>query len=184
MRLHQIKVTLADIRPPIWRRLLLSPEITLGKLHRIVQTAMGWGNCHLHRFLQDGREYSDLSFELEGVILDERKVTLGAVLTQPGSRLVYEYDFGDLWQHELLCEEIVESDGQTGPAICLDGTRECPPEDSGGPGAYCDLQRILKDPKNRDYDEMREWVGDRFNPEAFNREEINARLLREFRRKK
>ena len=184
MRLHQIKVTLADIRPPIWRRLLLSPEITLGKLHRIVQTAMGWGNCHLHRFLQDGREYSDPNCELDGVILDERKVTLGAVLPQPGSRLIYEYDFGDAWQHELLCEEIIESDAQTGPAICLDGARECPPEDSGGPGAYSDLLRILKNPKHRDYAEMHDWLGDRFDPERFNCEVINARLFRELRRKK
>lgn len=183
MRLHQIKVTLSGIHPPIWRRLLLSPEITLGRLHRILQIAMGWENSHLHRFVQDGRCYSDPRFELDGDVLDERKVVLGHMLREPGSRLIYEYDFGDDWRHELLCEEFVESDAHAPYAICTEGARACPPEDSGGPYAYDDLVRVLKNPKHNNYAEMRDWVGGRFDPEAFDAEAINKRLSSELRRK-
>jgi len=184
MSLHQLKITLSGIRPPLWRRVLLSPEITLGKLHRILQTVMGWKDAHLHRFLQDGKTYSDPSCELGDAVLDERRVTLGQILTEPGSRLVYEYDFGDSWMHELVCEEIAASDEKAPYAICTDGARACPPEDCGGPDVYSDLLGVLKNHKHKDYEEMRDWVGGRFDPETFNLEEINEHLSRELRRKK
>jgi hypothetical protein len=183
MKLHHIKVTLSGIKPPVWRLMLLSPEITLGMLHRILQAVIGWEDAHMHRFVQDGRKYSDLRFELDD-ILDERKVLLGSLLAEPGSRLVYEYDFGDNWQHELLCEEFVELDVQAPYAICTDGARACPPEDCGGPHLYDDLLRVLKNPKHRDYKEMKDWVGGSFDPEAFNIEAINKRLSSELKRRK
>ncbi|NUK18206.1 plasmid pRiA4b ORF-3 family protein, partial [Streptomyces lunaelactis] len=46
----QIKVTLADIRPPIWRRLQVPADLTLDRLHLVIQTAMGWENYHMHLF--------------------------------------------------------------------------------------------------------------------------------------
>lgn len=126
MRLHQIKVELAGVRPPVWRRVLLSPEITLGKLHRVLQAVMGWEDSHAHAFVQDGRTYSDPRFELDGNVLDERSVSLGEILAEPGSRLIYLYDFGDDWKHELLCEGFVGSDVEGPYAICTDGARACP----------------------------------------------------------
>jgi len=184
MRLHQLKVTLSGIRPPLWRRVLLSPEITLGKLHRILQTVIGWEDAHLHRFLQDGRTYSDPRFELEDSVLDEREMALGDILPESGSRLIYEYDFGDNWRHELLCEEIVASDEKVPYAICINGAGACPPEDCGGPDVYSDLLRALKNPRHRDYKEVRGWIRDRFDPEAFNLEATNKRLLGELKHKK
>lgn len=183
MRLLQIKVTLSGIKPPVWRHVLLSPEITLGKLHQILQIVMGWEDAHIHRFVQEGRKYSDTRFELDDV-LDERKVLLGSLLAEPGSRLTYEYDFGDDWQHELLCEEIMESDAQAPYAICTDGARACPPEDCGGPYVYDDLLRVLINPKHKDYKEMREWVGGRFDPEAFDLASTNNRLSSALKRTK
>jgi hypothetical protein len=184
MKLYQVKVTLSEIHPPVWRRLLLSPEIKLGRLHRILQIVMGWEDSHMHRFVQDGRIYCDPRVESDGDVLDERKVLLGNILIEPGGRLIYEYDFGDDWKHELLCEEFVELDTHPPYAICTEGARACPPEDSGGPYAYEDLVRVLKNPRHKDYAEMRAWVGGRFNPETFDAEEINRRLSRELKRKK
>lgn len=43
--IYQIKVRLRDSKPPIWRRLLISSETTLPKLHDIIQAAMGWFSC-------------------------------------------------------------------------------------------------------------------------------------------
>src|ERR1035438_8605466 len=176
MRLHQIKVELAAVRPPVWRRVLLSPEITLGRLRRVVQAVMGWEDRHAHAFVRDGRTYSDPRLELDGNVMDERRVSLGEVLAEPGSRLIYEYDFGDDWKHELLCEGLVESDAKTLYAICADGARACPPEDCGGPYAYGDLLRVLKNPKHKDYAETRAWVGAGFDPEAFDAKAITKRL--------
>jgi pRiA4b ORF-3-like protein len=45
----QLKIQLADIRPPVWRRVLVPAEIDLGALHEVIQTACGWSNCHLHQ---------------------------------------------------------------------------------------------------------------------------------------
>ena len=42
-----LKVTLRDIKPPIWRRLLVPGTMTLGDLHQAIQAAMGWDNDHL-----------------------------------------------------------------------------------------------------------------------------------------
>jgi hypothetical protein len=145
---------------------------------------MGWENSHMHRFVQDGISYCDPRVELDGDVLDEQKVSLGNILRESGSRLIYEYDFGDGWQHGLLCEEFVELDAHASYAICTEGARACPPEDSGGPHAYDDLMRVLKNPKHKDYAEMRDWVGGRFNPEAFDMEEINKRLSSFLKRKK
>ena len=184
MRSHQIKVELAGVRPPVWRRVLLSPEITLGKLHRVLQAVMGWEDSHVHAFVQGGRTYSDPRFELDGNVLDERSASLGEILTKPGSRLIYLYDFGDDWKHELLCEGFVESDAETPYAICADGARACPPEDCGGPVGYADLLQVLKNPKHKSYPEMREWAGPDFDPEAFDSDQVNTLLTRMFRRKR
>jgi hypothetical protein len=108
--------------------------------------------------------------------MDERRISLGEVLAEPGSRLIYEYDFGDDWKHELLFEEFVESDTKVPYAVCTDGARACPPEDCGGPYAYGDLLRVLKNPKHKDYAEMRAWAGAGFDPEAFDARAITRRL--------
>lgn len=182
MKALQINVSLSGIRPPVWRRLLVPSEYTLARLHRVLQVAMGWHDCHLHRFVLDGTAYSDPQFELDNV-LDERKITVGDLLVAPGVPLIYEYDLGDDWKHELILEETAESE-EVRPPMCVGGARACPPEDCGGPFGYDDLLRILKSPKHRRYREMREWVGSDFDPEAFDCDEVNKRLAKTFRQKR
>jgi hypothetical protein len=43
---HQLKVTLAQVRPPVWRRIQVASDVTLARLHRVLQVAMGWENRH------------------------------------------------------------------------------------------------------------------------------------------
>ena len=103
--IYQIKVTLAGSKPPIWRRIQVRGDITLGKLHDILQVAMGWEDYHLHQF-SVGRTYygvphPDFGFEVR----DERRVKLNQIAPGEGFKFVYEYDFGDGWEHILLVEK-------------------------------------------------------------------------------
>src|SRR5271157_3738577 len=157
MQFFQIKITLKNTRPPIWRRLVVAPEIKLDRLHDVVQIAMGWTNSHLYQFETPEGHFADPSFEVEET-QSSRKATLQSVLYRPKSSIRYEYDFGDGWDHQILLEKVVELD-QPSLAVCLGGARACPPEDCGGPWGYANLLAILKDPKHPQFEEMSEWIG-------------------------
>ncbi len=47
---YQMKVTLLDVRPLVWRRFHVTSNQTLYQLHLLLQTVMGWGNYHLYEF--------------------------------------------------------------------------------------------------------------------------------------
>jgi len=56
-KIYQLKVTLAEIVPPIWRRFCVPGSMKLSELHETLQIVMGWENYHLHCFKIDGLEY-------------------------------------------------------------------------------------------------------------------------------
>jgi len=178
-----LKVTLRGSRPAIWRRLLVPSDIKLSKLHAVLQTSMGWGECHLHSFRHEhmtyepkaNREFGGGLFETE--TQDEAKVRLADLLTVIGDRLVYEYDFGDGWEHEVRVEKIVPvGAGGARKAICLAGARACPPEDCGGLPGYDHLLEVMANPKHPEHGEMLDWLGERFDPEAFDAARVDAAL--------
>lgn len=174
MQYFQLKITLKDIKPPIWRRILVAPEIKLDKLHDVLQIVMGWTNSHLHQFETPDGYFADPSFEVEET-QSSRKVTLQSVLYGPKSSIRYEYDFGDTWDHQVQLEKVVELD-QPVLALCLGGARSCPPEDCGGFWGYDNLLEILKNPKHPEYESMTEWIGPGFDPEFFDIGEVNEQL--------
>jgi len=90
---------------------------------------------------------------------------------------LYEYDFGDGWQHELLLEEVLLGD-ESFRQICLAGRRNCPPEDCGGPHGFAELLKALRDPNHPEHSDARDWLGEEFAPDFFATEEINRRLRR------
>ena len=107
---YQLKVTLGGFDPPIWRRLLVSGDTTLGDLHWILQLGMGWTHSHLHLFEIDGALYSDPSFDLDEApdeFGDEFRARLDCVVGGEGAQFLYEYDFGDSWRHEIEVEKIL-----------------------------------------------------------------------------
>jgi hypothetical protein len=140
VEVYAIKVTLLGTSPPVWRRILVPREITLRNLHRTLQTVMGWTNSHLHQFLCQRPRLSDPASRVGSKIADENRTTLGELIGTVGARLLYEYDFGDGWQHELLLEEVLLGDG-TFQQTCVAGKRRCPPEDCEG---RKDLQSFSK----------------------------------------
>jgi hypothetical protein len=183
MKLLDLKITLLGIQPRVWRRFVVSPELTLDKMHRILQAVMGWRDTHLYRYRAGGCTYADPRLGLEGGSRDERAVRVSDLLSVPGSRMLYDYDFGDGWQHEIRCEGWVESDIQSPYALCASGARACPPEDCGGPPGYGDLLRALKCRRSRG-EEVHAWVGGNFDPEAFSADDANAAVARIFQPKR
>ncbi len=180
--IYHLKVTLAEAEPPIWRRLLVPGEANLGWLHAVIQVAMGWTNSHLHQFTAGRTVYSDPGFDLDEFeadpkISDECQATLQKIAPKLKSVLVYEYDFGDSWDHFITVERILPANPAVAPgAECLDGTRACPPEDCGGVGGYADLLKILRDPGHEEHESMLDWLGRPFDSEVFHRDSTNKHL--------
>jgi Plasmid pRiA4b ORF-3-like protein len=171
---YQLKVTLADIRPPIWRRLLV-PDRSLEELHEILQVAMGWQNCHLFAFEVGDVSYTDPIGAAELDMVEAGRALLSDVIPGEKFRFRYNYDFGDDWRHEILVEKVLPPDGQGRGAVCLDGKRACPPEDVGGPWGYSDFLEAIADPENDRHEELLEWSGP-FDPEEFDLDAVNAGL--------
>jgi hypothetical protein len=175
---YQIKITLKGSKPPIWRRMQVTSETTLAQLHRMLQGVMGWEGYHLYQFVVGGREYGDprMLEEMEGE--DARKVTLATLVRGAQDKFLYEYDFGDSWDHELLIEKILPPEAGKRYPVCLTGKRACPPEDCGGIWGYTGFLAAIQNPQHPEHEEMVEWIGGEFDPEAFDLDEVNRELQR------
>lgn len=172
---YQIKITLIDTEPEIWRRIVVSGNTNLGLLHAIIQIAMGWTNSHLHQFFADNTFYSDPDPDNEMEEMeDECNMLLCEIAPEAGASFMYEYDFGDGWNHLIEVEKI-SNEGIPHP-ICLGGARACPPEDCGGTGGYQDLCEIIQDPEHEEYESMLEWLNGDFDPDAFDVPKVNKYL--------
>lgn len=182
----QIKITLRDSDPPIWRRVLVSSETKLSQLHCIIQRAMGWKNSHIHIFtvgtVNFAAEYEPGDLE-ELVAIDERHVKLFQLVARirlphyPFTfALEYLYDTGDRWQHDLLFEDVLDPDPSRKVPICIAGERACPPEDIGGITGYNNALEVIKDPNHPEHDAYSSFMGTGFDPEDFNLLVINSEL--------
>jgi len=174
----QIKVTLLDTDPPVWRRVLMPASIRLDRLDRVIQAAMGWTNSHLHMFIHHTGRYGVPDPELP--LHDERKTTLFDLANREGDSFGYEYDFGDSWQHEILLEKLIVAEPGGRYPVCVAGDRACPPEDCGGTPGYEELIEILADAGHDGHEDMLRWLGiekgDDFDPARFDVDEANQRL--------
>jgi len=164
---YQLKVTLKNSKPPIWRRIQVAGDTSLAKLHWILQCVMEWTNSHLHQF-KVGREYygepmPEEDFDVE----DERKITLAEAAPGLKKKFIYEYDLGDGWEHEVVVEKILEPEPGVRYPFCVDGRRSRPPEDCGGIWGYEEFLEAIRDPKHPEHDSMLEWIGGKFDAEEF-----------------
>ena len=170
--IYELKITLRDTRPPVWRRLRVRSDLTLFKLHSILQFVMGWMDGHMHQFVVRGKVYGRVDPEFPESE-NEKKVLLDQVLRKPKDSLVYEYDFGDGWEHTVVLEQVLEAAPGGKYPYVVEGKRACPPEDCGGTGGYDRLLEALADTTHPEHAEAVEWVGGSFDPEAFDVGEIN-----------
>ena len=179
LTIYQIKITLRDVEPANRRRILIPSNITLHRLHLILQEVMGWTNSHLYRFEIGKEEYGepdpDNEFN-ELHFINSKRTKLSQVVTGKGDAFVYEYDFGDGWIHGLIVEDILEPIVGASYPVCTEGERACPPEDCGGPYGYTRLLGIIVNPEHEEYYETVTWLGDDFRPAMFNVEKVNRYL--------
>lgn len=176
--IYELHVELQGIQPPIWRRVQVPAKITLERLHRIIQAAMGWQDQHLFDFEVQGDRYGEPMDELEEIVKDAATYRLKWALCKEGDSLTYTYDYGDSWLHTVRLERILEPEEGAKYPVCTDGARACPPEDCGGSIGYERLLGILSDPGHPEHRQMLRYVGRSFNPEMFNVKKANRRLAR------
>ncbi|MBU2213534.1 plasmid pRiA4b ORF-3 family protein [Patescibacteria group bacterium] len=191
-KIYQIKISLKNISPPIWRRILIPADATFRDLHETIQLVFGWADYHLHEFYTEKKsgvyvdgKITDLE-TLDGIAPweeapgDERKILLKDRLDGEGQRMAYTYDFGDNWEHEILMEKIEMRVKGIEYPVCIGGKRACPPEDCHGSWGYMDLLEAVSDPKHEQHEEMLEWLGidtpKDFDPDEFDIDTVNEIL--------
>lgn len=213
--IHTLRISLRDSKPPIWRRVAVPSDITLGQLHEVIQIAMGWTNSHLHQFvlkdkslinrapnviaqLSDEGRYDDIFAATRGIRVfvakvtpfgdptemegeDEDAVTLAKVCPKVKSKLTYDYDFGDGWEHTIEVQKIEEPKPGVEYPVCQAGKLACPPEDCGGICGYYHMLDAVDDPDHEEHDDLVDWLGDDFDPEAFDMDVVND-MLAEWRK--
>jgi hypothetical protein len=176
---HRIKVTLRGTKPAIWRRFEVPSDISLKRLHEVIQAGFGWQNYHLFAFDTAVGRYG-----IPGPDSDDRNAAtkkLSAVADWPGDKLRYEYDFGDGWEHDIVVEAVAPAEPGTRYSRCTGGKRAGPPEDCGGIPGYASLIKIMASPRHEEHQERLDWLGltsaAEFDPEHFDVAEVNARLV-------
>jgi hypothetical protein len=203
--LYQFKVHLKGISPMIWRRFIVSADTTIAELHYVVQLVMGWQDTHLNCFKIYGKEYGVYHSGGMAFCDNPMKVRLQDLCLRTNSKFSYEYDFTEDWQHVIRLEKILPDDPTTKHPICLDGKRACPPEDIGGPklydqflinlfskqfkvwtrlGAILQDKQKLKTKINESVELSGSWWDDLlFDPEYFNKREVNEALAQLYQNK-
>ncbi len=172
---HVLKVTLREVKPAVWRRIVVKSETPLPKLNLVLERVMGWDGYHLHMFDAGGILFG-VPDEDADYVINEKAATVKHVLPRVGSSLRWDYDFGDGWEHDVVVEAIESpQEGKRYP-VCLDGERACPPEDCGGVGGYEELLRVLADPSDPEHEHMVSWAPDGFDPAAFDLVAANRRI--------
>lgn len=180
-KIYLLEICLMDIEPRIWRKFAVRPYMRLDRLHMVIQKVMGWTNSHLHSFNAGGGvqySYPHPGYDMNNDFEDECEFKVSDLMTKPKDRFIYEYDFGDCWEHMVELTAIEEAQKNVKYPICLAGERACPPEDSGGPWGYPELFETLMDQKNEGREEMLEWLGGNFDSESFDLDTVNRRLRR------
>ena len=174
--LYLLKIKLVEIEPEIWRRFVVPANITLDRLHDVIQIVMGWTDSHLHQFTIGKNRYTQYPESKEDG-LECGMYQFGDLVKRKGRTIIYEYDFGDCWEHELTLEENHYFDEKLYSNIeCLDGARACPPEDVGGTSGFFEFCSVLKNPYDEDYKRLMEWSGGDYDSEKFDTYTVNEEL--------
>lgn len=178
----QAKITIQDIEPPIWRRILLPLDLNLAQLHEVIQAAFAWTDSHLHQFIIGGLVYGapefNEGFEDECTTFEATEVRLRDFNTYHlrDPSFVYEYDFGDSWIHLIEVENLIPRDEELKHPLCIGGERHRPPEDVGGPHGYAEFLEAWHDKTHEEHRGYRTWAGRSFNPEKFDIEATNKMI--------
>lgn len=194
-----LKITLAGSDPSIWRRVEVESGLTLDDLHYVIQCVFNWNDEHLYQFLappggkltrkarREARRYDDMPHSPYFVDDDERsneradEVMIGRIFTPECKQIVYEYDFGDSWEHIVKLERSTPGGDPDHIPQCVGGENAAPLEDVGGIYGFYQWIDALRKPKSEFHDEAVEWLGEDFDPARFDLGAANKRLARTFK---
>ena len=174
---YQLKIALEHLLPAIWRRVLVPGDVTLYKLHQVIQAVMPWQDYHLYEFAIGGVSYGDPDPTGMTEMKNARRIRLSQLVGEKG-KFLYTYDFGDSWEHKVQVEKLLAPDPAVKYPVCVAGEYACPPEDCGGPPGYVAFLEAIADPEHPEHDDMLEWIGGEFDPMTFDLEEVNQALAR------
>jgi hypothetical protein len=177
-KLYQLHIELEEIKPPIWRRFAVKSDITLDRLHDVIQIVMGWTDSHAHGFVIEGKRYVE-NPESEEDGINEAAVSLCDVVKKKGIEFTYIYDYGDDWEHRLKVEKAnVPYDRRHGPLFCLEGRGACPPEDVGGVSGFKEFCKAMSNKAHPSHEEYCDWYGEEsFERDRFDVDDVNLSLL-------
>jgi hypothetical protein len=162
-------------------------DSSVADLHEVLQVAFGWEDMHLNRFEIRGREYGVYRDGGPSFSADARKVHLRDLNLRRLERFVYEYDFGDLWIHDVRLEATLAADLKVTYPVCVTGKRAAPPEDCGGPRAFMASRwRYCARGSGEPGEDVEDWdddlddeesvTGDSYHPDRFDRRQVNRAL--------
>ncbi|MDF2569996.1 MAG: plasmid pRiA4b ORF-3-like protein [Sporomusa sp.] len=161
----ELKIMLSLSNHRVWRHVIVPWHITFHELHKVLQISFNWKDYHLHDFfIFDGDEpilnlvCSEDAFEYPNTV--PMKLETGSKLSDyipKYSRIKYNYDFGDDWQHYIEVLNMVENYQYNYP-ICIGGEGNAPPEDVGGEGGYDKFLAVIADPKHPEHADMVKWA--------------------------
>ena len=164
MQFYQLKITLNNVTPPVWRRVAVPANLSFSQLAYVFNTVMGWCGYHLFMFtfyrdmLEIEEESPDYPFEEmwdDRERLEAKRTCIGDILDEDVKSFTYIYDFGDDWHHTVKVEKVLDLDKNCSQLLKYKG--ECPKEDCGGPWGYRTLVETLSNPEDPEYEDMMEW---------------------------
>ena len=146
------------------RRLIVPANISFHKFHTVLQRTFNWKNYHLYDFEileRDGIATTLVPFE-ENLEFNPTATLMNTqVLSdylQIHKHMLYRYDFGDNWEHEIELVRVIKNHDKPSPYL-LEAVGQTPPEDVGGVSGFNYFREIMLDPNQPEHDEMKNWAG-------------------------
>ena len=192
-----LKITLQESKPSIWRRVEVHSGLTLDDLHHVIQKCFDWDNSHLYQFLvtPDGKltrtsmreatRYHALPSDPvnspeEDDDMRSDNAIIGYIFTPDRKEILYEYDFGNGWNHIVKIEKRTPGGDMDHTPECLAGENAAPRDDMGGIHGYYQWLEAIANPKHEMHEQAVEWLGKDFQPAAFDLKVNNKRLAKLF----
>ena len=183
-----------NLLTPCKRTVVVPSDLNFYQLHRIIQNAFGWHDCHLHQFVlkkdrtcrpmkiiqpefMRNEDWLALDDNLESI--DSTTVTVLEIF-ETQKKIEYEYDFGDGWIHTIKLKRFLPNCTTPYPH-CTEAVGDAPMEDSGGAYGFDEKMKIISNPDHPEHEWISEWVRSAWwHPLDF--DSINRRIKQEHRR--
>ena len=174
----RIRIELQEIEPRVWRRVDVPLSSNLLALHDFIQFAFRWTDSHLFEFEIRDRRYGQPEYDRNA---DERlceaaRIRLKTVVDRGIEQLLYVYDFGDNWRHDLFIEEVRDGERDVDYPVFVAGERRGPPEDVGGVTGFMEFLEAVRNPLHEEHEAMVRWYGRRFEPDDIDERRVRMSL--------